>query len=128
MLKKLSSQCWIWILLTWVLAIAIDMMNIDLQANYTDLGEFKVYRGKKNSADVGRVISFNGDTGETNLLFGPLISITRHFYRKLNDFACLLLFFFFWKTELNAWDEDECNTFVGTDSTVFPAMQIHHEG
>lgn len=73
------------------------MMNIDLQANYTDLGEFKVYRGKKNSADVGRVISFNGDTGETNLLFGPLISITRHFYRKLNDFACLLLFFSFEK-------------------------------
>lgn len=37
---------------------------ITFQANYTDLGEFKVYRGKKNPADVGRVITFNGDTGE----------------------------------------------------------------
>lgn len=37
---------------------------ITFQANYTDLGEFKVYRGKKNSADIGRVISFNGDTGK----------------------------------------------------------------
>lgn len=35
-----------------------------IQTNYTDLGEFKVYRGKKNSYDVGRVISFNGETGE----------------------------------------------------------------
>lgn len=34
------------------------------QTNYTDLGEFKVYRGKKNSNDVGRVISFNDDTGK----------------------------------------------------------------
>lgn len=34
------------------------------QANYTDLGEFKVYRGKKNYLDVGKVISFNGDTGK----------------------------------------------------------------
>lgn len=28
-------------------------------ANATDLGEFKVYRGYKNSADMGRVVSFN---------------------------------------------------------------------
>lgn len=39
-------------------------VNYCFQANNTDLGEFKVYRGKKNSYDVGRVISFNEDTGE----------------------------------------------------------------
>lgn len=42
-----------------------NQLNIcQTQTNYTDLGEFKVYRGKKNSNDVGRVISFNGETGE----------------------------------------------------------------
>ncbi|XP_055299621.1 sensory neuron membrane protein 1-like [Sitodiplosis mosellana] len=60
--------------------------------NYTDLGEFKVYRGKKNYRDLGRVISFNGET------------------------------------EMNAWDEDECNTYVGTDSTIFPAFMSKEEG
>lgn len=33
------------------------------------MGEMKVYRGKKNHKDVGRVVSFNGDTGELNFLF-----------------------------------------------------------
>lgn len=44
----------------------------------------KVYRGVKKSSDVGRVISFNGDT------------------------------------EMDYWDGDECNHYVGTDSSIFP--------
>lgn len=36
-------------------------------ANGTDLGEVKVFRGKKNYKDVGRFISFNGDTGKSNI-------------------------------------------------------------
>lgn len=28
------------------------------------MGTFKVYRGKKNSNDVGKVISFNDETGK----------------------------------------------------------------
>lgn len=39
------------------------------QVNDTDLGEIKVYRGKKNYKDVGRVISVNGDTGEMSEFF-----------------------------------------------------------
>ena len=34
------------------------------QVNGTDMGEMKVLRGKKNFKDVGRVIAFNGETGE----------------------------------------------------------------
>lgn len=40
------------------------------QRNDTDLGEIKVFRGKKNYKDVGRVISVNGDTGEVRFLSG----------------------------------------------------------
>lgn len=60
--------------------------------NGTDLGEFKVFRGKKNSADIGRVVAFNDDE------------------------------------EMSVWDEDECNQYVGTDSTIFPPFMNPADG
>lgn len=62
------------------------------QGNATDLGEFKVFRGKKNSEDMGRVVSFNGEP------------------------------------EMDAWDGDECNEYVGTDSTIFPPYMDEMDG
>lgn len=32
------------------------------QGNATDLGEFTVFRGKKNSEDLGRVVAFNDES------------------------------------------------------------------
>lgn len=29
---------------------------------------------------------------------------------------------------MNAWDDDECDTYVGTDSTIFPALMTKEEG
>lgn len=29
---------------------------------------------------------------------------------------------------MNTWDEDECNTYVGTDSTIFPALMNKNDG
>lgn len=52
--------------------------------NATDMGEVKVYRGKKTSSDMGRVIAVNGET------------------------------------EMDFWDGEECNQYIGTDSTIFP--------
>lgn len=54
------------------------------QGNGTDLGEITVFRGKKNSQDLGRVVAFNDES------------------------------------EMSVWKEDECNEFIGTDSTIFP--------
>lgn len=61
-------------------------------ANSTDLGEIKVFRGKKNSPDMGRVVSVNGET------------------------------------EMDVWNDDECNQYQGTDSTIFPPYLNKHEG
>lgn len=63
-----------------------------LQTNYTDLGQFTVFRGKKVSHDIGRVVAFNGDT------------------------------------EMDVYDDDECNQYVGTDSTIFPPFMKKEEG
>nr|B0X4H5.2 RecName: Full=Sensory neuron membrane protein 1 [Culex quinquefasciatus] len=52
--------------------------------NGTSIGRFKVYRGIKNVADLGRVITYNDET------------------------------------EMDFYDGDECNKYVGTDSTIFP--------
>lgn len=62
------------------------------QGNATDLGEFKVFRGKKNSQDMGRVAAFNNEP------------------------------------EMKFWDGDECNEFVGTDSTAFPPYMDVNDG
>lgn len=35
-----------------------------LKVNGTDLGEMKVYRGKKNYKDMARLIAYKGDTGK----------------------------------------------------------------
>lgn len=54
-----------------------------------------MFRGYKNYRDLGRVVSFDGET------------------------------------ELDAWptidDDDSCNKYVGTDSTVFPPLVKHAE-
>lgn len=61
-------------------------------ANATDLGEYRVFRGKKNTADLGRMVSYDDET------------------------------------EMNKWDGDECNQYVGTDSTIFPPFMKKEEG
>ena len=62
------------------------------QTNGTDLGQFTVFRGKKNSVDMGRVAAFNGEP------------------------------------EMDVWDGDECNQYVGTDSTIFPPFLNAEDG
>lgn len=62
------------------------------QANGTDLGEFKVFRGAKHTEDIGRVVAFNEEE------------------------------------EMSYWDGDECNQYVGTDSTIFPPYMKPSDG
>lgn len=62
------------------------------QTNSSDLGEFKVFRGAKISADIGHVVAFNEEE------------------------------------EMSAWDGDECNQYVGTDSTIFPPYLNKKDG
>lgn len=62
------------------------------QGNATDLGELTVFRGKKNSQDLGRVVAFNDEP------------------------------------EMSVWNKDECNEFVGTDSTIFPPYMDPKDG
>lgn len=56
------------------------------------MGKFKVHRGIQNIADLGRVMSFEGDT------------------------------------EMDTWDDDECNQYKGTDSTIFPPFLTKEQG
>lgn len=42
--------------------ISFYFVGVSIQANGTDIGEMKVFRGAKKSADIGRVISFDGET------------------------------------------------------------------
>lgn len=43
--------------------------------NATDLGEIKVYRGKKNYKDLGQVVTVDGETGAIWFLFVCLFVI-----------------------------------------------------
>lgn len=66
------------------------IQNSVSKTNATDLGQFTVFRGKKNSADIGRVVAFNDEP------------------------------------EMDVWEGDECNQYVGTDSTIFaPYMDVN---
>lgn len=49
-------------------------------------------RGSRDASDIGRVVSFNGET------------------------------------EMDFWDDDECNQYVGTDSTIFPPYMNVKDG
>lgn len=51
-----------------------------------------MFRGKKNSLDLGKVVAFNDEP------------------------------------EMDAWDGDECNQYVGTDSTIFPPYMDVNDG
>lgn len=44
-------------------SVYIYVMDCYFQSNASDMGEMKVYRGKKNHKDLGRLIAYNGDTG-----------------------------------------------------------------
>lgn len=56
------------------------------------MGEFKVFRGAKHSADIGHVVAFNDEE------------------------------------EMDHWDGDECNHYVGTDSTIFAPYMKPEDG
>lgn len=60
--------------------------------NDTDLGEFTVFRGKKNSDLVGRIAAYNDEE------------------------------------ENDMWKGEECNQYVGTDSTIFPPYMNETDG
>lgn len=71
-----------------------------------------VLRGKKNHKDLGRLLAYNGDTGKIVVKNSCFCGILfKHFF---STFAIVL--------ESNAWDADECNEFVGTDTTIVPPM------
>lgn len=79
------------------------------------MGEIKVYRGKKDHKDVGRVISFNGETGKF-----------QHFWINYNN--RLLQIVFFIDIESSAFEDDECKKFRGTDTTIFPSFLAKEDG
>lgn len=83
-------------------------------------------RGKKDYRDTGKVIGLNGDPGQNLIL---LIFICVMTSKRISSFDFLLRFCVHVSIEeLNYYDEDECNTFIGTDSTVFPAFLPLDEG
>lgn len=85
-------------------------MHMYFKANATDMGEIKVKRGKKNHLDLGRFISYNGDTGRLN------------WYKIEYQFGNWIAKRIF-NIESNAWSDEECNKFDGTDTNIFPALQ-----
>lgn len=82
------------------------------------MGEMKVYRGKKNHKDLARLIAYNGDTGKFTFLFSYSETFFQQFTNK--QLCCVL--------ESDAWDEDECNQFVGTDTTIIPPLIAPEKG
>lgn len=103
------------------------------------MGKFKVYRGKKNYRDVGRVIEFNEDDGNFPSYFTKQLSILITYaisngifhIKRINS-----LYFFFLihenlrviAEEMSIYDDDECNKYYGTDQTVFPAFMNPDDG
>lgn len=72
---------------------------IYFQVNASDLGEIKVYRGKKNYRDVGRVLTVDGETGSIE------------FVMFIMEFEIQFDFLKYSVIETDVWDEDECNQF-----------------
>lgn len=119
MVLDFSYPCWSLGLMNKQFNKPFDVFFFLLQTNYTDLGEFKVYRGKKNYKDTGRVVSFNGETGKQRDVFIGMFEMIFEISIILDIFSSI---------EMNTWDEDECNTYVGTDSTIFPAFMSKDDG
>lgn len=92
-----------------------------------------MFRGVKNYKDVGRVISVNGDTGKMmRLIFLLIITIGK--INKVDKISTKLFDSFYpigssyIFLESNVWDDEECNRYIGTDTTIVPPLLVPEEG
>lgn len=77
----------------------------------TDIARFAISRGVKDIKDMGRILSVNNVRWDSQLFLASLIAL--HLSKISTQ---------------SVWDGDECNKFVGTDSTVFPPFLKPEEG
>ena len=54
--------------------------------NATDLGEIKVYRGKKNYRDLGQVVTIDGETGSKKVQLTFFVYHSIYFEIQFNPF------------------------------------------